>query len=135
MIAFCDQLLTIRVRCDHDRVAVTVRRRPAMGPQTSVVCVSEMTRTPDSPRTETGEPVHMTIVIDSHRDIDICLGELSERLQALRTDNARLRDENRRLRAALDSHIAQANGPAVFGPAELTAGTRTAAASASVHDR
>lgn len=54
-------------------------------------------------------------------------GPGKEQLQAvverLRVETARLRRENRELRATLDAHVTRARSTALFGPVEMTAGT------------
>ena len=49
--------------------------------------------------------------------------ELRDALERLTRENGRLRNENRDLRATLDSYVARARSTAAFGPIEMTAGT------------
>jgi hypothetical protein len=44
-------------------------------------------------------------------------------VERLRVETARLRRENRELRATLDAHVTRARSTALFGPVEMTAGT------------
>jgi regulator of replication initiation timing len=50
-------------------------------------------------------------------------GELRHQLSELLAENKRLRIENQRLRATLDSYITRARVTASFGPVEMSAGT------------
>lgn len=60
---------------------------------------------------------------EDQQRIDADSARLREQIECLRAEVAELRSENRRLRSALDAHIARAGSPSLFGPLELTAGT------------
>jgi hypothetical protein len=65
----------------------------------------------------------MPATLTNHVDTEPEITELIDQLQSLRSENDRLRGENRQLRVALDAHVARARSTYVWGPVEMTAGT------------